>query len=244
MGEINFFTLLQEQKSNKCRNNFYYISQLEFAYNSSKLAGISLSDTDVRTIYDENAIISESNKLYNLNDIFEVYNHFILFDYILDNINMPLSQDFIKKLYKILKKNTQEEINYPNTFGEFRKQKLEYVNYDISSPKNIEKDINNLIENYESNENRNLNDIIDLHYKFETIHPFADANGRIGRILMFKEALRNDVTPFIVLDDSKLDYYRGLKAYKEDKRIITAYICKLQHIYEDVAKKFTSNYDF
>lgn len=244
MGEINFFNLLQEQKSNKCKNNFYYISQLEFAYNSSRIAGISLSDTDVRMIYDENAIISESNKMYNLNDIFEIYNHFNLFDYIIDNINMPLSQDFIKKLYKILKKNTQEEINYPNTFGEFRKQKLEYVNYDISSPKNIEKDINNLIENYESNENRNLNDIIDLHYKFETIHPFADANGRIGRILMFKEALRNDVTPFIVLDDSKLDYYRGLKAYKEDKRIITAYICKLQHIYEDVAKKFTSNYDF
>ncbi len=244
MGEINFFTLLQEQKSNKCRNNFYYISQLEFAYNSSKLAGISLSDTDVRTIYDENAIISESNKLYNLNDIFEVYNHFILFDYILDNINMPLSEDFIKKMYKILKKNTQEEINFSNTFGEYRKQKLEYVNYDISSPKNIEKDINNLIENYESNENRNLNDIIDLHYKFETIHPFADANGRIGRILMFKEALRSDITPFIVLDDSKLDYYRGLKAYKEDRRIITAYFCKLQEIYESVAAKFTSSYDF
>lgn len=244
MGEINFFTLLQEQKSNKCKNNFYYISQLEFAYNSSKLAGISLSDTDVRTIYDENAIITESNKMYNLNDVFEIYNHFTLFDYILDNINMPLSENFIKNLYKILKKNTQEEINFPTTFGEYRKQKLEYVNYNISSPKNIEKDVNDLIDMYESNQNRNLNDIIDLHYKFETIHPFADANGRIGRILMFKEALRNDVTPFIVLDDSKLDYYRGLKAYKEDRRIITAFFCKLQHIYEDVAKKFTSNYDF
>lgn len=242
MSKINFFTLLQEQKNNKCKNNLYYISQLEFAYNSSKIAGILLSDSDIRLMYDENIIIS-NGKAYNLNDVFEVYNHFQAFDYILDNINMSLSQDFIKNLYKILKRNTQEEINFSNTFGDFRRQNLEYVNFDITSPKNIEKEMYELIYKYERNDNRTLEDILEFHYKFECIHPFADANGRIGRLIMFKECLRNNIDPFIIIDASKLDYYRGLKAYKENNKYLVNYAQKLQKIYEDVASKFDNQYE-
>lgn len=243
MEQIDYFTLLQEQKNNKCKNNLYYITQLEFAYNSNKIAGILLSDSDIKLMYDENTIMG-NGKAYNLNSIFEVYNHFNLFDYILDNINIPLSEDFIKNIYKLLKKNTQEEINFPNTFGDYRKQNLEYINYDISSPKNIQSELCNLINNYENTESKSLNDIINFHYDFECIHPFSDANGRIGRLIIFKECLRNNITPFIVLDESKLDYYRGLKAYKEDNKILTSYCCKLQHIYENVASKFNNSYDF
>lgn len=243
MEQINYFTLLQEQKNNKCKNNLYYITQLELAYNSSKLANISLSDSDIKLMYDENTLMGDG-KAFNLNNVFEVYNHFILFDFILDNINVPLSDDFIKNIYKILKKNTQEEVHFPNTFGEYRKQNLEHINYTISSAKNIQSDLDNLINQYEYTENKSLNDLIDFHYKFECIHPFADANGRIGRIILFKECLRNNITPFVILNESKLDYYRGLKAYKEDSRIFNSYCCKLQHIYENVASKFNNTYDF
>lgn len=243
MEKINYFTMLEEQKNNKCKNNLYYISQLEFAYNSSRISGIWLTDSDIKMIYDENAILSDG-KIYNLNDIFEIYNHFALFDYIIEHVNEPLSHTFIKDMYKILKKNTQEELQFSNTFGEFRKQKLEYVNFDISLPKNIQSDFLNLINNYENLDSRNLNDIMDFHYKFECIHPFADANGRIGRMIIFKECLRNNITPFIVLDEAKIDYYRGLKAYKDDPRILISFSCKLQHIYENVAMKFHNSYDF
>lgn len=240
MEEIKYFSLLQEQKNNKCKNSLYYISQLELAYNSSKLAGVTLSDYDIKMMYDESAI-APNGKVYKLNDIFETYNHFHLFDYILDNINTPLSNDFIKKVYKILKKNTTDEMNFPNTFGEFRKQKLEHVNYEISLPENIENDLSNLISQYEMYENKILNNIVDFHFNFECIHPFADGNGRIGRILIFKECLRNNITPFVILDESKLDYYRGLKAYKEDKTIFTTYCSKLQQIFENVASQFKNS---
>lgn len=242
MGQINFFTLFQEQKNNKCRNNLYYISQLEFAYNSSKMAGMALSDSDVRLMYDENILISDG-KAFNLNDVFEVYNHFQIFDYVLDNVNTPLSEDFIREIYKRLKKNTKEELDFPNTFGEYRKQNLEHVNYDISSPKNIQSDMYKLISEYESQNEKMLEDIIEFHFNFESIHPYNDANGRIGRMIMFKECIRNNIVPFIVLDESKLDYYRGLKAYKEDKSIMKNYFCKLQQIYENVAKKFDNVYE-
>ena len=157
---------------------------------------------------------------------------------------MSLSQDFIKNLYKILKRNTQEEINFSNTFGDFRKQNLEYVNFDITSPKNIEKEMYEMIYKYERTENRTLEDILEFHYKFECIHPFADANGRIGRLIMFKECLRNNIDPFIIIDSSKLDYYRGLKAYKENNKYLVNYVQKLQKIYEDVASKFDNQYEF
>ena len=234
MGQINYYKLLNEQKDTKSKSNLYYISQLEFAYNSSKLAGISLSDSEITTMYNDNIIMPE-HKLYNLEDIFEVYNHFNLFNYILVNANNILSEEFIKRIYKILKKNTQEEIKFPTTFGEYRKQNLPHLNYKISSPENIQSDLSNLIQNYEKIGTKCLDDIVDFHYKFECIHPFSDANARLGRILMFKECLRNNVTPFIILNEVKLDYYRGLKAYSEDKKLLIDYFKKLQQIYENAA---------
>ena len=164
-------------------------------------------------------------------------NHFRLFDYTLDIIDKPLSKEIMIDMNKILKRNTTDEENPRYNVGGFKvvPNKIGLINViNTSKPEDVEKDLDILISEYEEMDEITLEDIIDFHYKFELIHPFGDGNGRVGRMIMFKECLRNNIMPFIVLDNDKPYYMRGLKNYKEDKMFLIDTIRYEQDLYENI----------
>ena len=167
-------------------------------------------------------------------------NHFRLFDYCLDIIDEPLSKDMMIEMNKILKRNTTDEENPRYNVGGFKivPNKIGLINViNTSAPEDVENDLDELLKWYQDLNKITLEDIIDFHFRFECIHPFGDGNGRIGRIIMFKECLKNNIMPFIVLDDDKPYYMRGLKNYKEDKMFLIDTIKHEQDLYESVAKE-------
>lgn len=155
-------------------------------------------------------------------------------------MNDDLSKEMIINMNKILKRNTTDEENPRYNVGGFKiiPNKIGLINViDTSAPEDVEKDIGNLLLEYKKIKNVTIEDIIDFHYKFELIHPFGDGNGRVGRMIMFRECLRNNIMPFIVLDNDKPFYMRGLKNYKNDKLFLIDTIKHEQDLYEDIVKK-------
>ena len=175
----------------------------------------------------------------------EMKNHFRLFDYTLDTLNDDLSKEMIINMNKILKRNTTDEENPRYNVGGFKiiPNKIGLINViDTSAPEDVEKDIGNLLLEYKKIKNVTIEDIIDFHYKFELIHPFGDGNGRVGRMIMFRECLRNNIMPFIVLDNDKPFYMRGLKNYKNDKLFLIDTIKHEQDLYEDIVNEMLDFY--
>ena len=161
-------------------------------------------------------------------------------NYTLDIIDEKLSKEIMIKMNKILKRNTSDEANPRYNVGGFKvvPNKIGLINIiNTSSPKNVEKDIDNLLRWYENLENITIEDIIEFHVRFERIHPFGDGNGRVGRMIMFKECLKNNIIPFIVLDDDKPYYMRGLKEYKNDKMFLIDTIKNEQDRYEKMCEE-------
>ena len=205
---------LQEQKRIKFKGNLYHYSQVNFAYNSNKIEGSTLTEDETEEIFETNSFIPKNEDSIKLDDLIEMKNHFRLFDYTLDIIDEPLTKNMIIDMNKILKRNTSDEDNPRYNVGGFKiiPNKIGLINViKTSSPKDVEKDIENLLLEYNRLTRVTLEDIIDFHYKFELIHPFGDGNGRVGRMIMFKECLRHNIMPFIVLDKDRPYYMRGLK---------------------------------
>ena len=175
-----------------------------------------------------------------MDDLIELKNHFKLFDYILDNVDEVLTKEMIIYMNKILKRNTSNEEAPRYNVGGFKvvPNMIGLVNVvNTTEPKKVLEEIEKLLNEYNSKENITLEDIIDFHYKFEKIHPFGDGNGRVGRIIMFKECLKNNIMPFIILDVDKLYYIRGLKEYKDDKMFLVDTIKHDQDLYEQVCEQ-------
>ena len=231
---------LIQQKESKFKGNIYHYSQVNFAYNSNKIEGGRLSEDETEEIFETDSFIPKSDEAIKLDDLIEMKNHFRLFDYTLDTLDNDLTKEMIINMNKILKRNTTDEENPRYNVGGFKivPNKIGLINViDTSAPENVEKDIDNLLLEYKKIKNVTIEDIIDFHYKFELIHPFGDGNGRVGRMIMFRECLRNNIMPFIVLDNDKPFYMRGLKNYKNDKLFLIDTIKHEQDLYEDIVNE-------
>ena len=222
------------------RSGVYAYTQRAIAYNSNKIEGSRLTSDQTEAIFDTSSFIPKSDDLIKLDDLTESKNHFKLFDYMLDNVDKKLTKEIIIEMNKILKRNTSDEDNPRYNVGGFKvvPNIIGVVNIiDTTAPEEVEEAIETLLNEYNSKSNVTLENIIDFHYKFEKIHPFGDGNGRVGRIIMFKECLKNNIMPFIVLDEDKTYYMRGLKEYEHDKMFLIDTIKHEQDLYESVCEK-------
>ena len=231
---------LIKQKESKFKGNIYHYSQVSFSYNSNKIEGSKLTSEQTEAIFDTASFIPKSDDLIQLDDLIESKNHFKLFDYALDNVDKALSKEMILEMNRILKRNTSDEENPRYNVGGFKivPNIIGLVNViHTTEPENVEKEIDQLLFEYNTKRTITLEDIIDFHYRFEKIHPFGDGNGRVGRMIMFKECLKNNIMPFIVLDEDKPYYIRGLKEYERDKMFLIDTIRHEQDLYEEICKK-------
>lgn len=231
---------LIEQKKTKFKGNIYYFSQINFSYNSNKIEGSRLTEEQTEAIFDTSSYIPKSDNLIKLDDLIESKNHFKLFDYIIDNIDKKLTKEMLIEMNTILKKGTSDEDNLRYNIGGFKivPNIIGLVNViNTSSPEDVEKDLDKLLNEYNKKEKILLEDIIDFHVRFETIHPFSDGNGRVGRIIMFKECLKNNIMPFIILDRHKEYYMRGLKLYHQEPKFLIDTCLNAQDIYEDICNQ-------
>lgn len=222
ISKINALAILREQKEMKLKGNLYHQTQVSFAYNTNHIEGSTLTEDQTRYIFETNTILFEGDTVAKVDDILETANHFKLVDYMLDVADKKLTEKMIKEFHKILKDGTSDSRVEWFNVGEYKKRANTIGNgIKTTPPNNVEKEMSKLMDWYSSLKQVTAKEIIEFHYRFETIHPFQDGNGRIGRIIMFKECLKNNIIPFIIQDADKLFYYRGLKEYKSEKGYLT-----------------------
>lgn len=233
-------TLLEEKKM-KFKNGFYQYLQCSFAYNSNKIEGNQLSEDQVTNLY-ENRIISfnKDKDAIKVDDVLEIINHFRLFDYMLDNVYEKVDKEMILTFHKILKSGTTEEFNPIYNVGGFKTKPniIGTVNgIQTSDPKDVESDIDALLKDYYSKETIQIEDIIEFHKKFETIHPLSDGNGRVGRMIMFKECIAHDIVPFVILNKDREFYIRGLREWNKEKGYLIDTCLNEQDIYKNICEQ-------
>ena len=207
---------LKAEKDSKLSGGIYHKVQIELTYNSNHIEGSKLTHDQTRYIFETNTIGIE-NEVLNVDDIVETANHFKCIDIIIDSANKTLIENYIKKLHLTLKSGTSDSRKDWFAVGNYKKLPNEVGGKDAVEPENVSREIKKLLSDYNSKENKTLEDIIDFHYRFERIHPFQDGNGRVGRLIMFKECLKNNIVPFIIDDNLKLFYYRGLNEWEQEK---------------------------
>lgn len=214
MNTADLLQVYKHQRDYKVDGSVYKETQCDFSYNSNNIEGSTLTPEQTATIFERNAV---SGNGVNVNDVIEAKNHFSAFDFLLDNVDVPLSKEFICELHRILKTGTLDEKNPAQVIGDWKRYENTVGLISTASPHEVDKEMNRYFSEYEAANNHDFEFIVDFHYHFECIHPFSDGNGRVGRLVMFKECLRNDITPFIITGDKRDFYIRGLREYPYER---------------------------
>ena len=208
--------VLKEEKKAKLRGGIYHRVQIDLTYNSNHIEGSRLTHDQTRYIYETNTI-GIVDEAVRVDDIIETTNHFRCIDFIIDKANASLSETIIKQLHYLLKSGTSDSRKDWFVVGEYKRLPNEVGGMDTTMPEEVAEEIKSLLTWYNSLKNVTLEDIIEFHVRFEKIHPFQDGNGRVGRLIMFKECLKNNIVPFIIDENHKLFYYRGLKEWTRER---------------------------
>lgn len=203
---------LQQEQAARQTGGMYQYLQIELTYHSNRIEGSGLTQGQVRSIYETNSIgITEEPVV--VDDVIEAVNHFQCIDRIIQRASEPLTEEFILELHKILKTGTSDSRLDWFAVGAYKKVPNEVGGRDTTPPQEVPEAMEQLLTEYHSNREKQLEDLIDFHVRFEHIHPFQDGNGRVGRLILFKECLRYGVVPFVIQDDLKMFYYRGLSQW-------------------------------
>lgn len=208
--------VLRAEKAAKLHGGIYHRVQIDLTYNSNHIEGSRLTHDQTSFIFETNTI-GMSDGAVKVDDVVETANHFKCIDMVIDSAAHVLSEAFIKQLHATLKSGTSNSRQDWFAVGDYKKLPNEVGGMDTAQPEEVASQMKKLLSEYNANKEKSFDDLLDFHYRFERIHPFQDGNGRVGRLVLFKECLRNNIVPFIIDEDTKLYYYRGLKEWERER---------------------------
>lgn len=213
---VTLLEVLSAEKKAKLSGGIYHKIQIELTYNSNHMEGSCLSYEQTRYIFETNRIESEGVSI-RVDDVVETANHFKCIDMVIENAKKPITETFIKELHRTLKNGTSDSRQDYFAVGEYKRMPNTVGDILTAKPEEVAKKMKELLTKYNAKKEKTFDDLLDFHYQFECIHPFQDGNGRIGRLLLFKECLKYNIVPFIIDEELKLFYYRGLKEWKRER---------------------------
>ena len=233
--------VLRQEKEAKLKGGIYHKTQIDLTYNSNHIEGSRLTHDQTRYIFETNTIGIEGESV-RVDDIIETTNHFRCIDLIIDRAEERLTESLIKELHLILKSGTSDSRKNWFTVGNYKRLPNEVGGNETTAPEDVHREIKALFKEYNAKKRKSFEDILDLHQRFEAIHPFQDGNGRVGRLVMFKECLANGYVPFIITDELKMFYYRGLREWPRIKEYLRDTCLTAQDNYKAVLDYFKIKY--
>ena len=228
---------LREQKVSRLKGSIYHRTQIDLTYNSNHIEGSKLTHDQTRYIFETNTI-GITDQTVNVDDILETVNHFRCIDFIIDHAEERLTEKFIKHLHLLLKSGTSDSRKDWFAVGDYKRLPNEVGGQETCPPEDVHKELKTLLTDYYHNRQQTFENILNFHVRFEQIHPFQDGNGRVGRLLMFKECLANNIVPFIITDELKMYYYRGLREWGHINGYLIDTCLTAQDQYKDLLEYF------